>query len=58
MSDWKKIAEARGLELPEAEAARIAAVLEALEDAFRPLAAAIPEDVEPAVTFRAEEERA
>ncbi len=58
MSDWRKIAEARGLEISEDEAARIARTLEALETAFRPLAAAIPEDVEPAVTFRAEEEQA
>jgi hypothetical protein len=41
-------------QIPEADRARATEVLEALEAVFRPLASAIPEDVEPAVTFRAE----
>ncbi len=48
MNRWKDI--------PEEALERIAPVLDALEAAFRPLAAAIPEDVEPAVTFKAEED--
>jgi hypothetical protein len=43
-------------EIPEPDRERAAEVLKALEAVFRPLAEAIPEDVEPAVTFRAEEE--
>jgi hypothetical protein len=50
MNRWK--------EIPEEARERIAPALEALEAAFRPLAAAIPEDVEPAVTFKAEEDEA
>ncbi len=45
----------RRKDIPEEALERIAPALEALEAAFRPLAAAIPEDVEPAVTFKAEE---
>ena len=46
----------RRKDIPEEALERIAPALEALEAAFRPLAAAIPEDVEPAVTFKAGEE--
>lgn len=56
MKDWTEIARGHGLEIPEAELARMAPVLDALEAAFRPLAAAIPEDVEPAVIFRPTED--
>ena len=55
MPDWKKIAEARGIAIPAEEMTRSAASLDALEQSFRPLARAIPDDVEPAITFRAEE---
>lgn len=48
MNEWQDI--------PQEARDRIAPVLDALEAAFRPLAAAIPEDVEPAVTFTAEED--
>ena len=58
MKDWKQIAAGYGLEIPEADVARAAAALDGLEAAFRPLARAIPESVEPAVTFRAAEEEA
>ena len=56
MKDWKQISSAAGFGIPETDMARIAPALDALEAAFRPLARAIPEDVEPAVTFRVEEE--
>ena len=56
MKDWKQIAAAAGTEIPAEDLARVASALDALEAAFRPLARAIPEEVEPAVTFRADEE--
>jgi len=56
MTDWKSIAKARLLNIPEADLQRIAAPLDALEAAFRPLAAALPAHVEPAVMFRAAED--
>jgi hypothetical protein len=56
MKDWKNIADASGLRIPELEMSRIAAALEGLESAFRPLSQSIPHDVEPAVIFRASPE--
>jgi hypothetical protein len=58
MKDWKQIAAGLGANIPDADVAKITPALDALEAAFRPLARAIPEDVEPAVTFRAEEDPA
>ncbi len=52
MKNWKKIAEANDLGIPESELERIAPALDALEGAFRPLTKDIPDDVEPAVAFR------
>lgn len=37
MTDWNAIAEARGLDIPREDVAKLAPVLEALEEAFRPL---------------------
>lgn len=54
MTDWRSLAKARRLNIPEGELERVAAALEKLEEAFRPLAAGIPLDVEPAVVFRTE----
>lgn len=54
--DWKQIAEGMRLGIPEADLERIAPVLDAMEHAFRPLTAAIPLDVEPALTFRCDDE--
>jgi hypothetical protein len=51
VKDWKAIAEASGIRIPEIE--RAGAALNGLEAAFRPLARSIPYDVEPAITFRA-----
>ncbi len=48
MTDFKAIARARGLDIPEAELDRIAATLAALEAAFRPLTADLPSSLEPA----------
>ncbi len=49
--DWKQIAAGYGLEIPAADLDRIIPTLDALEAAFRPLTADIPETVEPAVVF-------
>jgi len=49
--NWKKIAEGNALRIPEAEIDKIAPSLDALESTFRPLAEAVPDDVEPAVSF-------
>jgi hypothetical protein len=58
MKNWKKVAEAGDLRIPEVDLENIAPALDALEAAFRPLAKNIPDDVEPAVTFRVFPERA
>lgn len=59
MKNWNKIAEANDLHIPETDIQRIAPSLDALEAAFRPLTKNIPDDAEPAVTFRVfPEERA
>jgi hypothetical protein len=52
MRNWKKIAEAYDLLISESDIERIAPSLDALELAFRPLTKDIPDDVEPAITFR------
>ena len=51
MKNWKKIAEANELRIPEPDLDRITPALEALDAAFRPLAKDIPQDVEPALAF-------
>jgi hypothetical protein len=55
MTDWKSVAKARRLNIPEDAIERIASPLDKLEEAFRPLVKTIPLDVEPATTFRLEE---
>ena len=52
MKNWQKIAEAYDLRIPETDLERIAPSLDKLELAFRPLTKRIPDDVEPAITFR------
>jgi hypothetical protein len=52
MKNWTKVAEAYDLRIPDADVERIAPSLDALESAFRPLTKNIPDDVEPAITFR------
>jgi len=54
--DWRALAQARGLEIPAAELDRIAPALDALEQAFRPLAERLPPELEPSFLFRAEED--
>ena len=58
MKNWKKIAEASELRIPEPDLDRITPALDGLEAAFRPLAKDIPHDVEPAVAFYVFPERA
>jgi len=52
MKNWKKVAEAYDLRIPESDIEHITPSLDALAAAFRPLARSIPDDVEPAITFR------
>jgi hypothetical protein len=47
MKDWKRIAEAYGLDLTARELDRIAPPLAALEDTFRPLIHELTPDLEP-----------
>jgi hypothetical protein len=54
--DWKKIARASGLAIPDAALERIAVSLDALEAEFRPLARALTAETEPALAFRADAE--
>jgi len=51
MKNWKVMAEAAGLDIPDMD--RITAALDGLEASFRPLVKNIPHDVEPALSFRA-----
>ncbi len=55
MKDWKSIASANELQIPDADLERSRAPLEALEAAFRPLAATIPHETEPAVMYQPED---
>jgi hypothetical protein len=54
MNVWKTLAEARGLQLSEAELARLSAVMDALQPACDALAANLTPDIEPATTFAEE----
>lgn len=51
MTDWKTVARARGLDIPDEALDGIAPALNALEAAFRPLVARLQGDVEPAVVL-------
>jgi hypothetical protein len=51
MTDWKTVAIARGLHPSEAELAKLAAALDALEPAYQALAAGLTHDIEPVTTF-------
>jgi hypothetical protein len=50
--DWKKIAQANGLAIPDADLERIQPALDALEAAFRPLVRDLAPALEPAVVFQ------
>jgi len=52
MKNWKLLAAAQNLEIPDSDLARIIPALDALEAVFRPLAANIPPQIEPAVIFQ------
>jgi len=54
MPDWKTLAAARGLQLCDAELAKLAAAMDALEPACKALTANLTHDVEPATTFSEE----
>ncbi len=49
MQDWKSIAAAKRLGIPEAQIDLIVPVLEALDASFRPLVATIPGEIEPSI---------
>jgi hypothetical protein len=51
MTDWKTLAAARGLHLSDAELAKLAGAMEALEPAYQALAANLTHDIEPVTTF-------
>jgi hypothetical protein len=56
MSDWKKAAAAFAPDMPEDAVERAAKALDTLESVFRPAAAKIPQETEPAYTMKLEEE--
>ena len=47
MKDWKAIARARDLGIPEEDLERVVKPLESLEEAFRPLMQELTPDIEP-----------
>ena len=51
MTDWIALSRARGLDIPEDQVARLAPSLDGLEQAFRPLPARLPFEIEPAITL-------
>lgn len=51
MTDFRAVARARGLGIPEEELDRVARPLEAIEAAFRPLVAELPSLLEPATAI-------
>ena len=54
MIDWKALAAASGLQLTDAELARLTAAMDALQPAYQALAANLTHDVEPANTLAEE----
>jgi hypothetical protein len=54
--DWTAIAKAHGIEATGRDLDRVVGGLRAVEDVFRPLAAALPPAQMPAVSFRARPE--
>lgn len=53
MTDWKKLAAARGLGIPDADLERIIPTLDGAQAAFRPLANGLLLHEDPAVLFEA-----
>jgi hypothetical protein len=56
-TDWKALAQARGLQIAGSELDRVAGPLIALEEKFRPLAQKLAGGLQPATVFRADPER-
>ena len=54
VTDWKTMAAARGLQLSEAELTRLAGAMQALEPAYKALAANLTHDIEPFTTLAEE----
>jgi len=50
--NWKAIAAALNVEIPDSEMERIQASLDSLDTAFQPLLSNLPHDTEPAVMFQ------
>jgi hypothetical protein len=53
MTDWRRIAQARGIHLSEPELARLAAVLDALDTVLAPLLLEVAPETDPDTVFRA-----
>ena len=58
MKDWKLVAQAYDLGIPNEELERITPPLDTLEAAFRPLVRTIPLDIEPVVKYDCPREEA
>jgi hypothetical protein len=56
MKDWKSIAQALAPDVPADAVGRIAVPLTKLEEAFRPLCAGLPSELEPATVFLMDED--
>jgi len=54
MKDWAAIAKAAGLDIPARDLSRTSQALNSLDETFRPLAAGLTPDMEPADTFSAD----
>ena len=54
MADWKQIAKARGLNIPDDQLDRITPILEALEKSFAAAIVDLPNELGMAVDFQAE----
>jgi hypothetical protein len=52
MTDWKALAEAKGLDIPAEQFDRIVPVLEALEKGFQPLREKVPMATDSPLIFR------
>jgi hypothetical protein len=52
MADWKELAKARGLSIPDDQLDRIAPILEALEKSFTAVKVHLPDDLGMAVDFQ------
>ena len=53
MKNWRILADAYGLGVPESELDRVVLPLDVLEKAFRPLAGSFPSDADSALIFEA-----